>query len=122
MIVDVPPPRTKSGDLMVESAEIEIIFRDLIEVSVDLINCKSQRGWIHWRYEQELCSDADGECVIDGLDIDDDASATFRSVSELWTADWWRATEMELPGNGSKRILAIGIATDETAITMTGSK
>lgn len=121
--IDVPAPRTKSGDLMVETAELELIHRDLLEVSVDLINAPSQRGWIHWRFIPEFCSDMDGQTVLSETEKSDADNAdvpVYRSVSELWTGDWWQQQERELPLNSEKRILAIGIATDETAVTMTG--
>ncbi len=123
MKIDVPAPRTKSGDLMVESSDIELIHRDLLEVSIDLINAPSQRGWIHWNFEAEHCDDADGDCVSkSSRQPSPNASVLnqYESYSELWTGTWWRDAELLLPPNLPRRILAVGIATDETAITMTG--
>ena len=42
--IDVPAPRTKSGDLMVESADIELIIRDLLDTCVALVSAPSQSG------------------------------------------------------------------------------
>lgn len=131
--IDVPAPRTKSGDLMVEFPEIEMIHRDLLNICVGLVNAPSQRGWVHWNYEAEFCTDGDGEFVCDHDDLPctmpgemNDETDLHPSVSELWTSEWWRETERATPSNNTQlsdvpnRILAIGIATDETAITLTG--
>jgi hypothetical protein len=126
--VDVPAPRTKSGDLMVEFPEIEMIHRDLLNVCVGLVNAPSQRGWVHWKYEAEFCTDGDGDFVCHPDDhpcsMSDDDTDLHPSVSELWTSEWWRDTERATPSynlsDAPNRILAIGIATDETAITLTG--
>lgn len=112
---------------MVEFGELDLIHRDLLDICVRLVNAPSQRGWIHWTYEPEFCTDADGDNVLSHQDSDesvDTATNLHRSVSELWTSDWWRDTEASIPGfdvsNVPTRILAMGIATDETAITLTG--
>ena len=135
--VDVPAPRTKSGDLMVESADIELIHRDLLDTCVALVSAPSQRGWVHWSYSKEYCEDADGDVLHSTTDVTQQHERghggiipsssydgqLFPSVSELWTGDWWRDTEHMLPCFSSdeiRRILAVGIATDETAITLTG--
>lgn len=129
--VDIPAPRTKSGDLMVEFEEIELIHRDLLTVCTDLVNAPSQRGWVHWSFEPEFCRDADGDDVItidsSGLGNDepmgngDRHGQLYPCVSELWTSDWWRNVEGCISSVGDvKRIFAVGIATDETAITLTG--
>ena len=126
--IDIPVPRTKSGDPMVESTDIELIHKDLLDVSIQLVNAPSQRDWIHWRYEPEFCDDADGDCPTpenkfsQSNDFPESGreSGRYDSVSELWTAQWWRDTELQLPYNLPRNILAIGIATDETVITMTG--
>jgi hypothetical protein len=46
-----------------------------------------------------------------------------RVVDELcqWTGGWWSLEELKL-STMSKMILAVGIATDETTLTMTGRK
>ncbi len=124
---------------MVEFGNIELIHRDLLDVCVGLVNAPSQRGWIHWSYQPEFSTDADGDFVFsqpttnasasESDDLNDDTSAAgpslHRCVSELWTSDWWRDTEASIPGYNTPdlptRILAIGIATDETAITLTGN-
>jgi hypothetical protein len=122
--IDVLAPRTKSGDLMVEFPEIELIHRDLLNVCVGLVNAPSQRGWVHWSYESEFCTDRDGDYVCDEPEVTIDSNDIHPSISELWTTEWWRETEKATPGynfcNLPNRILAIGIATDETAITLTG--
>ena len=91
--IDVPAPRTKSGDHMVESSDIELIHRDLLEVSIDLINAPSQRGWIHWNFEAEHCDDADGDCVSkSSRQPSPNASVLnqYESYSELWTGEFWQ--------------------------------
>lgn len=112
---------------MVESADLELIHRDLLETCVALVSAPSQRGWVHWSYSREYCVDADGDVLHSPTDSEhghaDDADERFQSVSELWTGDWWRDTESNIPfmfGEETRRILAVGIATDETAITLTG--
>ena len=109
---------------MVEFGELELIHRDLLDICVGLVNAPSQRGWIHWTHEPEFCTDADGDNVWSHEDSDQSVDTIHRSVSELWTSDWWRDTEAAIPGfnvsNVPTRILAMGIATDETAITLTG--
>lgn len=113
---------------MVESTDIELIHKDLLDVSIQLVNAPSQRGWIHWRYQPEFCDDADGDCPSPENKFSESEefpesgteSGRYDSVSELWTAQWWRDAELQLPHYLPRNILAIGIATDETVITMTG--
>ena len=103
----IPPPRTSRGDLMVENGDIEMIHLDLLDSVIHLINAPSQRGWCQFRFEAKTIVDDMGNCV--------------RVVDELWTGDWWRLEELKL-STISKMILAVGIATDETTLTMTGRK
>ena len=122
---------------MVESADIELIHRDLLDTCVALVSAPSQRGWVHWSYSKEFCEDADGDVLHSTTDVTQQHERghggiipsssydgqLFPSVSELWTGDWWRDTEHMLPclsPGEIRRILAVGIATDETAITLTG--
>lgn len=92
---------------MVENSELEMIHLDLIQSVVHLINAPSQRGWCHFNFEEKFA--------------DDDMGNSVRVVDELWTAEWWRLEESKLT-TVSKMILAIGIATDETTLTMTNRK
>ncbi len=120
MKVDVPLPTTTSGAAMVEHSELCLIVRDIVKVAVDLVNAPSQREWLHWHYQPEYCHDSAGIDVCDE-DRDDNPENRHQSVSEMWTATWWRDEEQKLPKDcPDRRILAIGIASDETVLTMTG--
>lgn len=103
----IPPPRTSKGDLMVENADLEMIHLDLVSSVIHLINSPSQRGWCNFRYQPKFYIDDKGDEV--------------QVIDELWTGEWWRQEELKLVTE-SKMILAIGIATDETTLTMTGRK
>ncbi len=116
--VEIPPPRTTSGAIMVEQEELFLIVRDITDVAVELVNSASHRDWLHWKHEPEYCRDEAGtEAFHESEDSD-----RYTAVSELWTASWWKAEEDKLPKDcPHRKILAIGIASDETLLTMTGS-
>ena len=103
----ISAPRAKDGSLMVESEELEMIHLDLLSAVIQLVNAPSQRGWCQFEFVEKMVEDGDGNEV--------------RAIDELWTAEWWRCEEAKL-ATVSKKILAIGLATDETTLTMTNRK
>ncbi len=109
--VPIPPPRTKTGHLMVEEESISLVHRNLLDAMQELMNIREHSKWLMWNYEKQSCGDNDTG------NPDDDR----RSFSELNTGDWWAEQERSLPGTKPNLLVCI-LSCDETPMTMTGRK
>ena len=106
----VPVPVTKGGEKMVQNQSLELFSYDFIDLAKQQLSEHEHAKWLHWRYEQLTTSD--------GETVDDEGEEIL--VNEMWTTQWWKQAEEELPGGEGGDILCLMFATDETQMTKTG--
>ncbi len=102
LVIDspIPIPIDNAGEPMITTRPCQVIMYDLMTIMGNLINHDAHAEHIHWQFEPEHCGQGK------------------RIYSELWTTDWWDGEQSRLPCGRDGKILAIGLASDETLVTL----